>query len=785
MKYQRLIHLGRVALALLLLMAGATAHGLEAGAAKVRLTMPAGTPLGGDADRQGVAALGEHDPLWSRALFLNDGENQVYVVTLDLHHIPRALRARVQDLSESMTSGDKVFLTATHTGNGPGGLEEGLARRWANGRYQPDLLESLAMAVVDSMRGAQEVAQRATLGFGTARQQVLSVNANDPDGPIDDQIGVVRVDNADGQALAILTNFSAMPRLVPDSHRFYFSADYPGAYYAQLEALSDPGCVAMFLPGAVGGQTSINPEGTSGWAAIESVGRLLAVRTKEVANRMTFRDAKVNTYYAELTLPETVAGAFVPEETVLQALKLDELVLLFVPGIPSVDVGRALQNEVKRQGLEMAFVVAASNDDIMNMVSRDEFFQGRPEAQRHHYGPQMTTWLEENVAALLRGERAPVVQPVTELATSDSEYAITLRGTGRERGMQQGQQFGAALNARYTQAVLAAIRSDELRPDAPLWSHWPAFLDATPIALPALASGIRPWLRDAQADTLAALEGMASGASMPFDAVWLTQNAHVLRRQGEEAKWFQAPLGTMVAVLGDRAGADGTVIGVNLDWPTEEQPVVSTVLPADGLGYVEIGFGWHLGTHVGMNEAGVTVALLELGIPEDGAAAGLPVSLVLSEILQRTRDFDAALALLRERTGTRSGRVLLSGAMADGWKTAVIALGSTLSVRTESEGVLLGVDATREGANDATRERYHFVTDLLGGERIVGTDELAQSLVTGDPEDTGRYHVWNNDTRYSVVMVPGRQLLQASLADEGHQAGSYETYTVKRGSSNE
>ena len=641
------------------------------------------------------------------------------------------------------------------------------------------------MAVVDGMRGAREVAQRATLGFGTARQQVLSVNSNDPNGPIDDQIGVVRVDNADGQALAILTNFSAMPRLVPDSHRFHFSADYPGAYYAQLEALSDPGCVAMFLPGAVGGQASINPEGTSGWAAIESVGRLLAVRTKEVANRMTFRDAKVDTYYAELTLPETVAGAFVPETTVLQALKLDELLLLFVPGIPSVEVGRALQSEVRRQGLGTAFVVAASNDNIMHVVTRDEFFQGTPEAQRHHYGPQMTTWLEGNVASLLRGERMPDSRPDTEGASLDSDHAITLSGSGRERGIQQGQRFGVALDARYELAVLAAIRADELRPEAPLWSHWPAFLDATPIALPGLASGIRPWLRDAQNDTLAALEGMASGASMPFDAVWLTQNAHVLRRQGDEAKWFQAPLGTMVAVLGDRAGADGTLIGINLDWPTEERPVVTTVLPADGLGYVEVGFGWHLGTHVGMNEAGVSVALLELGIPDELGAAGLPISLILSEILQRTRDFEAALALLRERTGARSGRVLLSGATAEGWKTAVIALGSSLSVRTESDGILLGVDATREGANDATRERYHFVTDLLGGERIVGTEELARSLVTGDPEDSGRYHVWNNDTRYSVVMVPGRQLIQASLADEGHQAGSYETYTVKRGSTNE
>jgi len=785
MTYKRLIHLGQLALALSLLLTGATARALEAGVAKVRMTIPAGTPLAGDADRQGVAALGEHDPLWARVLFLNDGENQIYLVTVDLHHIPRALRGRVLDLSESMVSGDQIVLTATHTGNGPGGLESDVARRWANGRFQPELLESVAMVIVDGMRGARESAQRATLGYGTARQQVLSVNANDPEGPIDEQIGVVRVDNADGQALAILTSFSAMPRLVPTSHRYYFSADYPGAYYTQLEELSDPGCVAMFLPGALGGQNSINPEGTTGWAAIESVGRLLAVRTKEVANRMSFRDTKVSSFYAEVTLPETVAGAFVPETTILQAVKLDELLLLFLPAIPSVEVGRALSRHANQLGFDTTFVVAASNDDVMNVVSRNEFFQGTPEAQRHHYGPDMTAWLEANLAALIQGEQATNPPPDRQDNPRGSETAITLNGSGYERGLQQGRAFGAALDARYEKAVRAAIRANEMLPQDPLWSHWPPFLDATPIALPALASGIRPWLQNAQGDTLAALEGMADGASMPFDAVWLTQNAHVLRRHGEESKWFQAPLGTMVAVLGDRAGADGTIIGFNLDWPTEEEPVVSTVKPEKGLGYVEVGFGWHLGTHVGVNEAGVTVALLELGIPDETTGAGLPVSLVLGEILREARDFDGAVALLRERSGARSGRVLISGATAEGWKTAVIALGSGLTVRTESDGMLLGVDASREGANDATRERYHFVTDLLGGERIVDTDEMARSLVTGDPEDSERYHVWNRDTRFSVVIVPGRQSIQASLAGEGHLAGAFETYMVKRGSTHE
>lgn len=339
-----------VIIALLLLVGGRPAAALEAGAAKIRLTLPEGTPLGGDPSRMGRAALSEHDPLWARCVYLDDGENNVYLLSMDMHHIPRSLRDRILALAEGMLTAENLIITATHTGNGPGGLEPGLAMRWAEGRFQPELQESVAETVVTLLGQARSAAQRATLGYGTARQQVLSANTHDPAGPIDEQIGVVRIDNADGQAIAILSSFSAMPRMVPDENVYEFSADYPGAYYTALENLSDPGCIAMFLPGACGGQRTANPENHSGWAEVESVGRLLAVRTKEVANKMSYRDVKLNVFYREVPVPPTLAEGYFPPATILQALVLDDLVLLFLPGMPSADVGIELRSRLGALG---------------------------------------------------------------------------------------------------------------------------------------------------------------------------------------------------------------------------------------------------------------------------------------------------------------------------------------------------------------------------------------------------------------------------------------------------
>ncbi|MCF6287177.1 MAG: hypothetical protein L3K26_18630, partial [Candidatus Hydrogenedentes bacterium] len=452
MNYTYLKRLRPILLAVLFLLGGLNTDALEAGVHATRLTLPEGTPLGGDGERLGRAALGEHDPLWVRCLYLNDGETSVYLVTLDLHHIPQALRARIVAMAEGVAAKESIFLTATHTGNGPGGMEERLPLRWADGRFQPTLLEYVAQSTLDAMRGAREVTQRATLGYGTARQQVLSVNAYVPDGPIDEQIGVIRVDNADGQALAIISNFSALPRMVPSAQRYYFSADYPGAYYTALEALSDPGCIAFFLPGAIGGQQTGDPEKQTGWAAIESIGRLLAVRTKSVANKMSFRDAKLKAFYREVSLPPTVSAAFCPTSTVLQALAIDDLVLVFLPGVPDVEIGLELRRQSLELGYANQFTVGVSNDFLMDVVPRGAFAIGTPASSRHHYGPGMASWLYARVIGMLRGveveDKAASDRP-KEAASDSSGMKITLKGDGFERGYQRGMVYGERMKARY------------------------------------------------------------------------------------------------------------------------------------------------------------------------------------------------------------------------------------------------------------------------------------------------------------------------------------------------
>ncbi|MDX9974408.1 MAG: neutral/alkaline non-lysosomal ceramidase N-terminal domain-containing protein, partial [FCB group bacterium] len=275
----------------------------KAGAAKLEITPALGLPLNGYGDRQGRGATAVHDPLWVRCLCLDDGKTRVFLVNADLCLITPELRAAVLDLLPTGIARENVILTATHTHNGPGGTSRPLVFRLVSGRYVPELVTELAQKFSKVIQAAADASKPALVGHGTGEQDDLSTNRRHDEGPIDPQIGVLRIDGAQKQPIAIVTNFAAHPTSVPEEDHYSYSADYPGFYYQELEALAGEGCVAMFFNGAEGNQTCASPDGTGGWERTETVGRLLAERAKEIADGITCRDVKLHLAYATPSLP--------------------------------------------------------------------------------------------------------------------------------------------------------------------------------------------------------------------------------------------------------------------------------------------------------------------------------------------------------------------------------------------------------------------------------------------------------------------------------------------------
>ena len=194
---------------------GACPGCVVAGAGKVPLTVPEGTPLAGYGgfhrrlvvpdvlDRYPHAfwfkpGRAERDPLAARALVLERDGTRVVWVTVDLVAVDRAFTETVATrLARAGARPGALIVSASHTHSGPGAfVESALMGFVAADREDAAVREALVAAVVEAVR-------RADGGRGPARV-ALGVAAAPPvvrsrlGGPLDPEVAVLAVRRADG-----------------------------------------------------------------------------------------------------------------------------------------------------------------------------------------------------------------------------------------------------------------------------------------------------------------------------------------------------------------------------------------------------------------------------------------------------------------------------------------------------------------------------------------------------------------------------------------------------------
>ncbi len=251
----------------LMLMGGlplaVNAQSLKAGVARADITPPTGVELWGYSNRSGPAT-GTLDPLYARVLVLDDGRQAVAVVTLDLgRSFGQPQMNSVRERVRQMHSVNEVMFIASHTHSGPV-IDEDYERV---PEWEQRALDKIVQAI-GTARGRMTEA-RLGVGYGQAilghnrryiqsdgRVKMLWRNSTgQPTGVIDPSVGVIRIDDTQGNPLAILVNYACHPVVFgPDNLRY--SADYPGAMARLAEASWNDRPVCFFLQGAPG---DINP----------------------------------------------------------------------------------------------------------------------------------------------------------------------------------------------------------------------------------------------------------------------------------------------------------------------------------------------------------------------------------------------------------------------------------------------------------------------------------------------------------------------------------------------
>ncbi len=282
------------------------------GAAKVNITPPVGTHLGGYGNRN-QPSDDIHDELYAAAYVFTDGDTTAAVIGADLVDISLQRTHAVREKVTALTGipGSHVMLGMTHAHSGPNTKDWGAGLPGAGVPYpggipdeeltyalpilDPDYLEELenklAGVVAMAMQGFQPVKGDIGTGqYGLAinrrgERNGAVVNCPRPDGLVDHSLPVLRIDNESGEPAGIIFNYACHPTSMSDN--FAISADYIGPSRSFVEDVYGDDCVVGFLLGCHG---DIRPNYTDEagsfrsavFAELEREGRIMGAEVVKV-----------------------------------------------------------------------------------------------------------------------------------------------------------------------------------------------------------------------------------------------------------------------------------------------------------------------------------------------------------------------------------------------------------------------------------------------------------------------------------------------------------------------
>jgi neutral ceramidase len=257
-----------------------------AGATSVVVSLPADTPLGGYGGFPRRAwmpdligrypdtfwfrpSTGVHDPIKVRALVLEAGGVRVLWLALDLVGMDPTLLAELRSrLDQLGLRYGAVIAAASHTHSGPGAYARSdLFGLLALDRESPRVRGRIFSAMEEAARQAERRKRSATVGTGSG--EVAGITDSRVHGPLDPELGVLKVMGTDNRPIAAVWNYAIHGTMLGRSNS-KLSGDVMGDATARIE--EQLGAPTLYVNGAVG---DVSPR-QHGWDGVAATGKLLS-----------------------------------------------------------------------------------------------------------------------------------------------------------------------------------------------------------------------------------------------------------------------------------------------------------------------------------------------------------------------------------------------------------------------------------------------------------------------------------------------------------------------------
>lgn len=274
---------------------GGVTGALKVGVAKVDITP---TDLTNLTNQWAKPLVAVHDPIFVRALVLDNGTSTAAIVSADLIEFGDTTALRERIAREVGIPAGNLIISATHDHSAPRPNFAVVPR--ANATAPQIFTMNVYEKVVDALKQATASLQPARMGNGTGKVDVninrdeydghewkLGVN---PEGHSDKTVWVMKFETLSGDPIAILFNY-AVHSVVAGPATDQLTGDLAGAAERYVEQHYNNKVVALFAIGAAGDQNPIfsgpgerPQENVPPFQAVDALGLMLGAETVRVAN---------------------------------------------------------------------------------------------------------------------------------------------------------------------------------------------------------------------------------------------------------------------------------------------------------------------------------------------------------------------------------------------------------------------------------------------------------------------------------------------------------------------
>jgi neutral ceramidase len=290
-------------------VAGAETANLRAGAARVDITPK---NVAGLTNLYGKALTGVHDPIFARALVVDNGKTIVAIVATDLVELGDTTDLRQRVAKEVGIAFDHIMITASHDHHAPraGSVTPG-AIAHAGGAATQAYSVMAYDRIVEAIKMAKAALQPAQMGIGKG---VADVNVNrdeytakgwelgfNDDRPSDKTVWVIRFATPSGEPIAVLFNYAVHSTVLSPDYSL-LSGELAGAAQRYVEARYGDKAVALWTLGPAGDQAPrvssfglpAKDQAVVGIDAVNAQGLIVGAEVVRVAGHITQMTSTAN-----------------------------------------------------------------------------------------------------------------------------------------------------------------------------------------------------------------------------------------------------------------------------------------------------------------------------------------------------------------------------------------------------------------------------------------------------------------------------------------------------------